>query len=144
MPSGRKYAAVAFDETAWSEDMRNATNSAREIATRRREQLERNGQAIDELRACDSEGSDGTRLPGCVKVYIPPPSGAWGLVYLIARDRDARLSLDHLAFGLRRPPRGRRASVYQIAHERLNNKTRAKPRRARRNRPRRRGGRPAR
>ncbi len=122
-PSGRKHAAVAFDEAAWSEDMRNATDAAREIAARRRAQLERDGQPIDELRACDSEGSDRTSLPGCVKVYIPPPYGPWGLVYLIARDDDGRLRLDHLAFGLRHPPRARRASVYQVAHERLNSKT---------------------
>jgi hypothetical protein len=43
-----------------------------------------------------------------------------GLVYLIARDTEGRLRLDHLGFGLRHPPvGGRRASVYQIAHRRL-------------------------
>ena len=115
----RRFAAVVFDETAWSEDLRNATDVARAIATRTRRRLEREGQPIDALLACDAEASDGTSLPGCVKAYIPPPAGRWGLVYLIARNQSGRLRLDHVAFGVRHPPRGRRASVYQIAHQRL-------------------------
>lgn len=119
MRPARRFAAVVFDETAWSEDLRNATDAARAIATRTRRRLEREGQPIDALLLCDAEGSDGTSLPGCAKTYIPPPSGRWGLVYLIARNESDRLRLDHVAFGLRHPPRGRRRSVYQIAHRRL-------------------------
>jgi hypothetical protein len=110
---------VAFDETVWSEDLRNATPAGREAARQVRRKLERAGQAIDELLACDDEGPDGTRLAGCAKTYVPQPLGPWGVVYLIARDAQGKLRLDHLAFGLRHPPPGRRASVYRIAHRRL-------------------------
>jgi hypothetical protein len=110
---------VAFDEIAWNEDLRSATASGRESARQIRRRIEGRGQPIDELLACDEDGRDGTRLAGCVKTYVPQPLGPWGLVYLIARDTEGRLRLDHLAFGLRHPPVGRRASVYQIAHQRL-------------------------
>lgn len=110
---------MAFDEIAWSEDLRNATAAGREAARRARRKLERRGQPIAELLACDEEGADGTRLAGCVKTYVPQPLGPWGLIYLIVRDPEGNLRLDHLAFGLRHPPPGRRASVYRVAHHRL-------------------------
>ena len=70
--------------------------------------------------ACDEDARDGTSLPGCVKVYLPPPAGPLGLVYQIARNKQGRLYLDHLAFGVRHHPPGSRAeTVYQLAHRRL-------------------------
>lgn len=113
------FVRVAFDEVAWQEDLLSATGAGRESAVQARARLDREGQEVDALLPCQAEGSDGTSLSGCVKVYLPPPAGRWGLVYLIARDKDGRLHLDHLAFGLRHPPRGRRLSVYQAAHRRL-------------------------
>jgi hypothetical protein len=112
---------VAFNEKAWAEDLHNATDASRSAATQKRARLERDGQPMNELRPCQSEAPDGTSLPGCAKTYVPQPSGPWGIVYLITRDNSDRLSLAHLAYGLRHPPKGRRASVYQHAHRRLNN-----------------------
>lgn len=120
MPAKTGHAPVAFDESAWGEDLRNATDAGRTAAAQRRARLERDGQPIDELLGCIDEARDGTGLPGCVKTYVPWPDGPWGIVYLVARDEAGRLSLDHLAFGLRHPPAGRRSSVYQIADRRLN------------------------
>jgi hypothetical protein len=120
VPAKTGHAPVAFDENAWNEDLRNATDAGHTAATQRRAQLERAGQPVDQLLGCKDEARDGTSLPGCVKTYVPWPDGPWGIVYLIARDGTGRVSLDHLAFGLRHPPRGRRASVYKIAHRRLN------------------------
>jgi hypothetical protein len=90
------------------------------VASAIRAALERDGQPISELRKCQAEGPQ-TSLPGCVKAYVPAPAGAWGLVFLIARDPvSGALVLDHLAFGPRHPPtNSRRPSVYQIAHARL-------------------------
>ncbi len=113
------FARVVFDEIAWQEDLLSVTSAGQEIAERTRARLDRDGQAVDALLPCQAEGPDGTSLQGCVKVYVPPPSGHWGLVYLIVRDKSGSLHLDHLAFGLRHPPRGRRLSVYRIAHRRL-------------------------
>ena len=120
MPAAsRGHAHVAFDEAAWEDDMKGAAAAARKAADETRERLERDGQPVDDLLACDSNGADGTDLSGCVKAYIPPPVGPWGIVYLIAKDNKGRLYLDCLAFGERHPPVGRRSSVYQVAHNRL-------------------------
>lgn len=75
---------------------------------------------MDALFACDEDARDGTSLPGCVKVYIPPPGGPLGMVCRLAKNKDGRLYLDHLAFGVRHYPPGSNAeSVYRVAHRRL-------------------------
>ena len=120
MPLRRGFALIAFDELAWQEDLRRATGSAKRIGEETPSRLEREGQAIDALFACDEEARDGTSLPGCVKVYIPPPGGPLGLVFRLAKGKDRRLYLDHLAFGIRHLPAGARGeTVYQLAHRRL-------------------------
>lgn len=121
MPLRRGFAPVAFDELSWQEDMRRMTGSARRIGEEARSRLERDGQPVDALFACDEEARDGTRLPGCVKVYLPPPAGPLGLVFRIAKSTDGRLYLDHLAFGVRHLPAGARGeTVYRLADRRLN------------------------
>jgi hypothetical protein len=117
----RGYAPVALDELAWQEDLRIASRSARRIASETRARLEREGQSIDALFACDADARDGTSLPGCVKVYLPPPGGPLGLVYRLARNKQGRLYLDHLAFGIRHQPdrKATTPTVYEIAHRRL-------------------------
>ena len=123
MPAAsRGRAQVVFDEAAWEDDLRGATPAARKVAKEARARLERNGQPVDDLLVCDSNGADGTDLSGCAKAYIPPQVGPWGLVYLIAKDKRGRLYLDCLAFGERHPPTGRQSSVYQIAHNRLHDR----------------------
>lgn len=121
MSPKRGFAPVAFDELAWQEDLRTAAKSVRRIAGETRRRLEREGQAVDDLFACDEEARDGTSLPGCVKVYVPPPGGPMGLVYRVAKNAEGRFYLDHLAFGVRHQPPGSGApTVYEIAHKRLN------------------------
>jgi len=121
MPAKRGHAPVAFDEAAWSEDLHNTSDAGRAAATRIRAELEREGQPVDDLLACDEEGRDGTSLPQCAKTRVPWANGKWGIVYLIARDKQTgRLSLDVLAFGMRHHPKGSHAlTVYEIAHRRL-------------------------
>jgi hypothetical protein len=122
-PGPPAHAPVAFDEAAWSEDLRQTTDTGRAAATSKRAELERDGQPVDELLACDEEARDGTSLPECVKTRVPWPDGKWGIVYLIARDKQTRrLSLDVLSFGMRHHPKGSHAlTVYEIAHRRLHN-----------------------
>lgn len=116
----RGYAPVAFDELTWQEDLRRASRSARRIGEETRSRLEREGQAVDAIFACDENARDGTSLPACVKVYIPPPGGPLGIVYRLAKNKENRLYLDHLAFGVRHHPPGSNAeSVYSVAHRRL-------------------------
>lgn len=114
------HARVVSDDLFWAEDLARASDEARAKASDARRRVERDGQRIADLRATDPEGRDGSRLPGCAKVYLPPPAGPWGVVYRLARDADGQLVLAYLAFGQRHPaPDARRPSVYQVAHRRL-------------------------
>lgn len=109
---------VRFDEEAFAEDVDHATAAGRRVAQQARIRLEREGLRTTEARRCMAEGPDGTRLPHCVKVYLPPPDGQWGLVLEVVRSRRT-LQLAYLAFGLRHPDQPWQPSVYQVAHRRL-------------------------
>jgi hypothetical protein len=80
--------------------------------------LRKEGIPLDWLRRCEAEGRDGTRLPGCVKVYIPQPAGRWGAVFA-ADVEDGTPVLVLIAVGERHPERPWRPSVYEVAHRRL-------------------------
>jgi hypothetical protein len=74
---------------------------------------------IDHLLACDEEGTEGTRLLHCVKVYLPHPNGKFGMVFRIER-REGESLLAYAAFGVRHHPRDSHApTVYEIADRRL-------------------------
>ena len=117
MPDIARF-GVRFDEEAFLEDLAHATVSGRTIARQARERFERDGVTAAAVKPCLAEGPDGTQLPGCVKVYLPPPGGPWGMVLRLRRERD-ELVLYQLAFGLRHPSRPWQPSVYQVAHRRL-------------------------
>jgi len=111
---------VIFGSAAWAEDLLRASAGAQQVAQTARAEFERSGVEVADLRACQAEGPDGTRLENCVKVYLPAPAGPHGMVFRIVRDRQGRLGLVYTAFGLRHPsPDMRQPSVYQVAHRRL-------------------------
>lgn len=110
---------VLFDDAAFAEDLGRASDAGQEVGHATRSKYEQDGVSIDDLLACDEEGTDGTRLAHCVKVYLPPPDGKFGMVFRIER-RDGKLRLAYAAFGVRHHPRDSNApTVYQIAHDRL-------------------------
>ena len=132
----RGYAQVSFNEDAYAEDIlrcgRNGAAVLRE--TRRRHETE--GVEIAKLRSCEAKGRDGTELRGCFKVYLPEPSGKFGMGLRFTipeealRKKSARGAerskkeppprLRYLAFGVRHHPKGSHAeTVYQVAHRRL-------------------------
>ena len=116
---GGGHARVVFDDALWEEDLAHSTTAGRDAATRARRLLERNGAPIEQLHPCQPEGRDGSRLPGCLKLYIPPPTGPWGIVLRLAKDQHGTL-LAALAFGPRHPGTGKpRTSVYELADRRL-------------------------
>ncbi len=116
----RRTPPVAFDAVAWADDMARASAAGLRVAEAARKEFEESGVPIDQLKRCDAEGTDGTQLDHCVKVYLPAPVGPHGMVLRIARQPDGRLSLAYAAFGLRHPAREvRQPSVYQVAHRRL-------------------------
>lgn len=108
---------VFVDDEAFTEDLSHATPAGRAVAERERERLEQDGIAITQLRACEPEARDGTRLGGCVKTYVPSPDGPWGIVFA-AWEREGP-GLAYVAFGVRHPQRAWQPSVYQVAHRRL-------------------------
>jgi hypothetical protein len=121
-PSRRRSARfeARFDELAFQEDLGQATPRGREVATEARERLERDGADAADLLRCQAEHREGTELPNCVKVYLPPPDGQWGMVFELVRERaSGKLLLSYLAFAERHPSPRREPNVYRRAHERL-------------------------
>ena len=93
MPSGEprpSRARVRFEDVAWRADLARSTPAGVAAATKVRPTFEREGVPIDQLRPCAEEARDGTRLPGCLKVYVPMPAGSWGIVFQIVVDDDVR------------------------------------------------------
>lgn len=116
--SSRRW-RVAFDPGAIAEDLAHATKAVRQIGEQAVARLDRDGIVREQLYACKADGRDGTRLPGCVKTYLPWPGGRCGMVLELRIDEHGPL-LFCLAFGIRHPARNSgRPSVYQVAHERL-------------------------
>jgi hypothetical protein len=103
---------VRFDAEAFGEDLAHASRAGRALGERERARLETTGIALAELRACESEGRDGTRLAGCVKTYLPAPDGQWAWCSVAsARRRDRRrCCVWHSGDAIRRR-RGSRAST---------------------------------
>ena len=116
----RGYARVLFNEGAFAEDTMASGRGGAQALREARSRFEREGIALEDLRHCDPEGRDGTRLPACFKVYLPSPNGKFGMVFRFIRDADG-LALRYLAFGVRHHPRDSNApTVYETADRRLN------------------------
>jgi hypothetical protein len=117
--TGEPHFPARFDPEAFREDVARTTPAGRDAAEAARRRYEAGGAPRAELRPCDSEHREGTRLPQCLKVYLPAPAGRFGMVlrFVIADDGPR---LDYLAFGVRHhPPDSNSPTVYEIAHRRL-------------------------
>jgi hypothetical protein len=117
--SGEPRFPARFDPDAFRLDMARTTAPGREAAEAFRRDSEANGILRSSLRPCAAEGRDGTELPQCLKVYLPPPAGRFGMVlrFVIA---DGGPRLDYLAFGVRHHPTdSNAATVYVVADRRL-------------------------
>ena len=115
----RGHARVLLSEGAFAEDTMRSGSAGAKALREARGQFERDGVEIKSLHRCDPEHRDGTKLPACFKVYLPPPNGKFGMVLRFVRD-DEGLALRYLAFGVRHHPRHSNApTVYDIAHRRL-------------------------
>lgn len=126
------YARVSFNEDAYAEDMLRCGRNGAAVLRETRSRYEAEGVEITKLRSCEAEGRDGTKLPGCFKVYLAEPDGKFGMVLRFtiseksggkkaaAHTRKVPPSLGYLAFGVRHHPKGSHAeTVYQVAHRRL-------------------------
>jgi len=110
---------VTFDDGALAEDLAHASAPGRIVALDVRRKFAAHGIEAALLRPCRDEGRDGTRLPGCVKTYLPAPVGDWGMVFEGRLDEHGQPFMHCLAFGRRHPLRAGQPSVYQLAARRL-------------------------
>lgn len=113
-------APVHVDDALFDADLARTSDRGRVALAACRTRIERVGVGVDERRACSAEHPAGTRLPGCLKVYVPDFDGAWRMVFQVARFPDGRLGLEYVASGVAHLPRGSRTrDVYELAHFRL-------------------------
>lgn len=113
------HAPVVFTDNAFDEDIARAGSGGRDAAEAARQRYEHDGVPVDKLRHTQDEGPDGTILPKCLKVYLPPPDGRFGMVFELVIAETGAL-LRYLAFGVRHHPKDSHApTVYEIAHRRL-------------------------
>jgi hypothetical protein len=119
LSKGRPPAPAVFDDALFDADVEQASEAGAEAARAARKRFEGEGVPRDELRLCEAEGTDGTQLPHCLKVYLPPPAGRFGMVLQV--ELVAGLGqLRYIAFGVRHhPPESNAETVYEIAHRRL-------------------------
>jgi hypothetical protein len=111
---------VVFDEHAIAEDLAHHPPFARRALDLLRRELDRDGGLpVSRLRRCEDEARDGTRLAGCVKTYVPWPTGRFGLIMVAAAHPTKPLALRAFAFGVRHPA-ALKPSVYEIADQRRN------------------------
>jgi hypothetical protein len=121
---GARRVAVLITQRVWRAEVErfDSRSPARLAAERERPRLESNGLALADLRRCEAEAADGTRLVGLVKVYVPigdaPPSERPYAFVLSPAHGEPIPALALVAFGERHPRRGVR-SVYERAHKRL-------------------------
>jgi hypothetical protein len=123
-PRGEVRVAFRINPVIWREEVErlNPRSPARIAADREHRRLLKDGVTATQLLRCSDEGSDGTRLAGLLKVYVPITTSAvserpYGFVLSAGRDDDG-LYVALVAFGIRHPRRGTR-SVYERAHKRL-------------------------
>jgi hypothetical protein len=118
--SAGPFVPVVFDEHAVAEDLAHHPPVARHALEVLRRELNRDGGLpTSRLKRCEAEGRDGTRLAGCVKTYVPWPTGRYGLVMLPVAHPTRPLALRAFAFGVRHPA-ALKPSVYKIADGRRN------------------------
>lgn len=74
---------IGFDEDALEADLARLGEGGARALDEARVEIERlGGLQASRLMACQAEGRDGTRLPDCVKTYIPWPDGRFGVVFV--------------------------------------------------------------
>jgi hypothetical protein len=109
---------VLFNDDAIAEDLAHLQPTAHNALDIFRREIDRyGGLPISRLKRCEEEGSDGSRLAGCLKTYVPWPTGRFGLVLLPTEHPTRPLAVRAFAYGIRHPT-GNKPSVYTIAHER--------------------------
>jgi hypothetical protein len=117
--------AIEFGSVEWQEEVGrlDPRSPARARAESARKAIE-TGSVELLWRRCQAEGPGGTKLPGCLKLYVPlgkdaPSEAPYGFVFQLVAKRDGSLVWSMIAFGERHPSNDRTRNVYERAHKRL-------------------------
>jgi hypothetical protein len=111
---------VRFDEDSLEDDLAHLSTGAATAMRKRRREIEQDGGIrLSRLKRCEDEGRDGTKLPGCVKTYVPWPDGRWGFVFKSVEHPTRPWGLRAIAYGVRHNPGRGKLTVYEVAHRRL-------------------------
>jgi len=126
--AGKNLSSVPlrFGDDEWGEEIErlDRRSTARIQAERARREIE-GGKAAVDFDKCEAEDEEsGTRLPGCVKLYVPPgrqgaSAAPFGFVFQLAQNPDGSLVWNFIAFGERHPDNPATRTVYERAHKRL-------------------------
>lgn len=116
---------IEFGEKEWHEEVERLRerSPARTQAERARREIGA-PPAVVGLLKCEAYGADATRLPGCMKIYVPlgrqaASEAPYGFVFQLAQTSDGSFIWNFLAFGERHPDNPSTRTVYERAHKRL-------------------------
>jgi hypothetical protein len=116
---------IEFGEKEWREELERLRerSPARTQGERARREIEASPAVIGLLK-CEAYGDDATRLPGCMKIYVPlgrqaASEAPYGFVFQLAQASDGGFIWNFLAFGERHPDNPSTRTVYERAHKRL-------------------------
>lgn len=116
---------IRFGVVEWREEVERLRpkGRARAIALRARQTIEADSRNLG-WRRCRDEGPGATRLPNCLKVYVPvsaeaPSEAPYGFVFQLQIDSDGSLFLNFISFGERHPENAQTRTLYERAHRRL-------------------------
>jgi hypothetical protein len=117
--------SIRFDREEWLEEVErlDRRSTGRVQAERARREIEAD-TAVPAWRRCEPDAPDGTRLIGCVKLYVPlerhgASAAPFGFDFQLAQDSDGSLVWNFIAFGERHPSNPSTRNVYERAHKRL-------------------------
>jgi hypothetical protein len=117
--------SIDFGAEEWEQEVERLgqRSPARLQAQAARKAIE-GGTAKLDWKRCRAEGTDGTELPGCHKLYVPlgkegASEAPYGFVFQLTQNPDGTLAWALIAFGERHPTNLQTRSVYDRAHKRL-------------------------
>ena len=117
---------LSFGAEEWREEVERLgeRSAARIQAERARREIEGDTAALNFEKCEPADEQSGTRLVGCVKLYVPlgrqgASEAPFGFVFQLAQIPDNSLVWNFIAFGERHPDNPATRTVYERAHKRL-------------------------
>jgi hypothetical protein len=116
---------IELGSLEWAEEVeRYGPRSPARVQAQGARRMIETGTANLDWRRCKVDGPDGTKLPGCRKLYVPlgkdgPSEAPYGFVFQLIQRPDNSLAWNLIAFGERHPTNEKTRNVYERAHKRL-------------------------